>query len=743
MMKQLAQTFLLTLLMSMVGAKAFAQTFEMKNADGKNIYYGIMSGTEAVVSSPRNDYYSGDIVIPESVTYNGVTYPVTRIEFRAFNYCYSLTSVTIPNSVTCIGNMAFSGCSKLKNIYIPSSVIDIGEYAFSGTAWLENQPDGVVYAGKVVYTYKGTTPSNTSIVIKEGTLGIADKAFLWCSWLTSVTIPNSVTSIGSYAFNNTAWYKNQPDGVVYAGKVAIGYRGALPSNNSIVLQDGTLGIADEAFFPMNNTNLRKLVSVTIPNSVTFIGGEAFSECYGLTSVNIPNSVIRIGDRAFRRCDLTSITIPNSVTSIGSQTFESCKSLANISVESGNAKFDSRNNCNAIIATASNTLVAGCKNTIIPNSVTTIGPAAFYSCGLTSIIIPNSVTIIDALAFSGCNLASVTIPNFVTSIGNSAFCYCNLTSVNIPNSVTSIGDYAFFCSGLTSVTVGMETPVSIASYTFSNRANATLYVPYGSKASYEKADYWKEFKEIVELGQNTGRINFDENATTQPVYTAGEKGDVSMRRTIKAGEWNTIVLPFTLTRAKAEEIFGEDVLLAEFTGFNTTYEDEDVPVPTSITINLARYELKATKPMTGGKPFLIKTTKNIEYFEVDDVTLFTDVTDVTKSDQYDISGKLTGTLVKCVIPNDGLFISGNQFWYSTGMTNVKAFRCWFELGPVLDKETDFSSRIILNFEGEATGISSMDNVQSKMDDAVYDLQGRRVAKPGKGIYIKGGKKITVK
>jgi hypothetical protein len=290
---------------------------------------------------------------------------------------------------------------------------------------------------------------------------------------------------------------------------------------------------------------------------------------------------------------------------------------------------------------------------------------------------------------------------------------------------------------------METPVSIASYTFSNRANATLYVPYGCKASYEKADYWKEFKEIVELGQSTGRINFDENATTLPEYTAGEKGDVSMRRTIKAGEWNTIVLPFTLTRAKAEEIFGEDVLLAEFTGFGTTYEDEDVPVPTSITINLTRYELKATKPMTGGKPFLIKTTKNIEYFEIDDVTLFTDVTDVTKSDQYDISGKLTGTLVKCVIPNDGLFISGSQFWYSTGMTNVKAFRCWFELGPVLDKETDFSSRIILNFEGEATGISSMDNVQSNMDDAVYDLQGRRVAKPGKGIYIKGGKKITVK
>lgn len=249
----------------------------------------------------------------------------------------------------------------------------------------------------------------------------------------------------------------------------------------------------------------------------------------------------------------------------------------------------------------------------------------------------------------------------------------------------------------------------------------------------------------------GRIRFDESSMKLPIYTPNVKGNVKMKRTIKKDSWSTIVLPFTLTKAKAEDVFGSDVKLAEFSGFEVDYgEDEENVVPLGIKINFATYTMSAKKPMTGGKPFLIRTSKDIESFQADDVTLFNAVTDVEKTDEFDTGGKFTGSLVKTVVPADGLFISGNQFWYSTGETNIKAFRGWFELGAVLDKDTDFGAKIGFFVDGLPTSVDGIAvNGSQQIKGAIYTIGGQLVGTDvkmnqlKKGVYIKDGRKFVIK
>ena len=228
-------------------------------------------------------------------------------------------------------------------------------------------------------------------------------------------------------------------------------------------------------------------SINIPESITCKGSS-----YSVTS---------IGNYAFSDCTgLTSVTIPNSVKSIGNYAFLYCTGLTSIVVDKGNVNYDSRDNCNAIIETATNTLITGCNSTIIPNSVTSIGSFAFYGSGLTS----------------------VTIPNSVTSIGEDAFGYCSgLTSVTIGNLVTSIGEYAFYnCSGLKVLTCLAPNPPAcdINAFTGIDKSKCTLYVIKESVNVYKIADQWKDFYNISEYdGVDDITVDADDAATLYDVY----------------------------------------------------------------------------------------------------------------------------------------------------------------------------------------------------------------------------------
>ena len=251
---------------------------------------------------------------------------------------------------------------------------------------------------------------------------------------------------------------------------------------------------------------------------------------------------------------------------------------------------------------------------------------------------------------------------------------------------------------------------------------------------------------ITIGEpDDGRIKFNENAAKLPAYTAGEKGDITMKRNIKAGQWSTIVLPFNLTKANAAAVFGEDVEFAKFSGFEVDYgNDEENVVPLGITVNFTSYSIPTRGNLAGGTPVLIKTSKDIAEIQLDGVTLTDGVKDVDVSDEYGTPGTFTASLVKTLVPVDALFIARNRFYYSTGETAIKAFRGWFELGAVLDKETDFGVKMSFSIDGVTTDIREIEDVKCKVDEAVYDISGRRMAKPrGKGVYVVGGRKLAVR
>ena len=419
----------------MGGTTTLRASFDFE-ADG--LYYSIAdqnAGT-VVVTSGENKY-EGDITIPESVSNGDKTYAVTGIGDNAFRMCADLTSVTFPSSLKTIGSNAFSLCSKLTTVAIPEGVTSISDYSFSACSGLISVtiPSSVTSFGREAFSHCSFL---TSIAIPEGVKSLGAAAFSGCSSLESITIPASVTSIGERAF------------------------ASCNALTSIVVKSG-----NKTYDSRNNCNA---IIEKASNTLLF----------GCQNTVIPDNVKAIGDEAFYSCSsLESITIPASVTSIGEQAFMGCMGLNTIKVNEGNKTFDSRNDCNAIIETATNTLIVGCHATVIPESVTHIGDNAFLGCG---------------------SLTSFTIPEGVKSIGDNAFMNCGLlATLYLPKSLTTIGSHAFFfCYGLAEVyCYAANVPATSAdAFEYSNIDKATLHVYDYTYDAYSTTEPWSTFGEIV-------------------------------------------------------------------------------------------------------------------------------------------------------------------------------------------------------------------------------------------------------
>lgn len=468
--------FRLLLLASAIATSLSAAAYSFESA---GIYYNITGNNtvEVTYSDRDNNTYSGSISVPETVTNNGTEYSVTKIGEYAFQGS-AVTSVSMPECITSIGQYACNECGSLETVVLPTNLDD-----FSGWCIFRN------------------CRNLKNIAIPENVTEIPNGTFINCSSLAAITIPQGVSEIGSNAFYGCSSLTSIeiPEGVKYLYEQVFYGCTAL---ESVKLPQNLLQIGNNCF-----DGCSSLESVTIPEGVTTIGGYAFYGC-NLNALTLPESLTTLGDRAFSGCkNLESVTLSESLKTFGYNAFEACKSLKAIKIPSGvtTIPYQCFNGCSSLESIA------------IPEGVTDIGNEAFSGCNLNALTLPESLEAIESSAFSGNkSLKSVNIPAKVKTIGAWAFSLCGLTDLVIPEGVQTIGGNAFygnplqnltlpstiksigndafynFSGYLQSITCNAATPPALGDNAFSSGIMPSIKVPLASIAAYRKAYGWKDF-----------------------------------------------------------------------------------------------------------------------------------------------------------------------------------------------------------------------------------------------------------
>ena len=624
---------------------------------------------------------------------------VTSIGLRAFYNCANLTSVTIPNNVTSIGDMAFQRCTNLATANIGSGVTSIGTNVFSGCSNLTafNVADGnTAFSsdGGVLFNKEKTTivqypvgKSGDSYDIPASVTSIGVYAFSGCANLTAVNIPSGVTSIGEYAFNNCSGL------------------------TSVTIPDNVLTIGTYTFFGCSG-----LTEVVIPDKVTSIADAAFYHCTGLTSVTIGSAVTSIGISGFRNCtSLTTVTVKAEECALGNSAFAYCDNLAAIYVPSGRVEYyKGATNWSAYSGIIHSVVASGYCGVPSVNDgkdvtwtlteddvLTIIGTGAmvdyananaspWYSNinSITRIVVGEGVTHIGNRAFSHCEAAtSIFLPTTLTSIGERGIEVCNnLTSVTIPENVKTIGSYAFqSCENLTSVSLP-TTLTSIGQRAFASCSSLTLVTLKSSPV--------------------IGSYAIPSAATVTMNLTANSAG---------GAYWMT----FYNQNYKFQADENTQIFKAALEGAGLTLT-----------------ELTTDKIVNAGKPVILKSTAGTITMTLTSTASGNDFSSNSLEGVSAAAGLTAADPSTTFVLNNGA--QGVGFYrLATGKTLGvgKAYLTYSSGGA--------SAPEFLGFDGNTTGIEAIDNGQLTIDNEVYDLQGRKVAQPTKGLYIVNGKKVVIK
>ncbi len=574
----------------------WAFDFSALSSSGHRLYYTIVSDvaprTVKVVAPADDRYYygvtwdgytkpTGNVVVPDTVTYGQNTYTVIGLKNKCFKECDGIVNISLPATIDSIGENAFYYCTALTSIVIPNSVKAIGEAAFYYCAALQSVTlsDSLRCIGSSVFNscWRLTSisiPSSvdsicdaafggtgiSSITIPSSVKFIGGSAFRNTYNLASISLPSSIRCIQQYAFEGSAYYNNSAnwvDSTLYISNHLIKMDKVV--SGTLALPAGTIGIADNAIASADN-----IEALSLPSSLKYIGNNAFANSYILTSVNLPSGLERIGNRAFSGClALENVSFGSSLKHIGEYAFENCNLLRTIEIPYslqtiGNGVFYTCDNLDTVIWNAPNVKKIGWNNNhyddlfdqcnnfktlIIGDSIRNISDNMFQSITtLQNVLIGNNVDSIGNSAFSGCNrLASVYIPNSATYIGRYSFQNCDsLRYVEIPINVEEVAERAFnSCDSLHTVVWNAKKAIMNASNSYGNNVfqncNALKLFIIGDSVRYISdyaLRYMHSLDTIIVRGELDSIGKYAFNSINGLDYLSLEKGMSSL---IKIGE----------------------------------------------------------------------------------------------------------------------------------------------------------------------------------------------------------------